>query len=647
MVSHPVSLGSSQVENDYRLGDWLVRPQRGSIEHAGQVVHLKPKVMAVLNCLAGSGGAVVTRDHIFDKVWPGQVVSDAALTQCVVELRHAFDDSAKNPQVVETIPKVGFRLIPAVEAIEDKAASKVAGSTIAGLARGKKTRTGLLAGILVVLVAMLGWQLVGPVDKAVDRSHGPETSLAVLPFTDVSPDQQQGWIAESLTEQLINRLSRLEGLEVPGKAMSFTLEKGQADLKAVARELGVDFIVEGSVFRVEEDVRITTRLVEVSSGEIWWSYEWGARLQEFLDMQELIAEGVAHALSINLDVGELGLDPLGPSDVEAFWSLERAIQLVMEDTRESWVEAVREIETATGRDANYAQAWLWASFIYSMAYARIDDILHRNWQQLSESALDRHFELAPDSLEGLNLLIQLYTDSRQYGQADRMIQRLGPLESVSHPGLLFRVGIFLSHVGRAREARQALERAQLLDPNQFAHFMRMLGWSLLQNDRPDEALAMFDRAWGTDDVLRSIGSSEGLQAALVGGNLPVIRKWLIRAQEFHERGMLRFYRAMEEHLDDPLAALTFLRQAFDQPYEDVHDHHIAIWAAYHGDNQLALNALLRANQDWWLWYPLFAPIRNDPATRGMIDELGLVEYWREYTWSDFCRPLGGAEFTCD
>ena len=102
------------MQNDYRLGEWLVRPQRGSIERGDEVIHLKPKVMAVLDYLAAAGGKVVSRDDLFEKVWPGQVGSDAALTQCVVELRQAFRDSARHPQVIETIPKIGFRLIPAV-----------------------------------------------------------------------------------------------------------------------------------------------------------------------------------------------------------------------------------------------------------------------------------------------------------------------------------------------------------------------------------------------------------------------------------------------------------------------------------------------------------------------------------------------------
>lgn len=646
MTTELDSGGRRGVKNDYRLGEWTVRPQRGCIERGGETVHLKPKVMGVLNCLAAGGGDVVKRDDLFEAVWPGQVVSDATLTQCVVELRQAFGDSAKNPRFVETIPKVGFRLVPEVEAAQEDMPDEPEDPSTENAARPRSRSTVLLAVVLVALAVYFVWHMAGDEEQP-DRLPGTEdTSLAVLPFTDVSPDQQQGWIADSLTEQLINRLSRLEALDVTGKTASFSIENGQADLKAVADELGVDFILEGSVFRVDEDIRINTRLVEVGTGEIWWSYEWRPRLDQFLDMQEIITEGVSHALSINLNVGELGLDPLGPSDVEAFWSVDRAQRLVAMDTREYWVEAVREIENAVERDPSYPQAWLWASFIYGMAGWKIGDIIHRDWTSLSEHALDQALRLEPDSRNGLNLLIHLFVMKKQFGQAERIIDRVEPLESVTHADLVFRVGVARNHVGRSREAMAALERAQLLDPDDFAHFKRMLAWAYLLNGRTDEALAMYDRAWGNSDVARGNCSREGLQAALVTGDIHIIRKWLMRAQEFNERGVLRIYQAMETHLDDSLAALAFLREAFENPYEDVADHMIAFWAAYHGDHELAQAAVLREGQEWWLWYPLIAPIRNEPAVRQMMVELGLVDYWREYTWADFCEPVGESDFRC-
>ncbi len=96
---------------DFQIGDWLVRPHRDRIECGGRIIHVKPKSMAVLECLARANGRVVDRQVFFEMVWPGGEVSDDVLTQCIVELRKAFGDSARHPRFIETIPKIGSRVV--------------------------------------------------------------------------------------------------------------------------------------------------------------------------------------------------------------------------------------------------------------------------------------------------------------------------------------------------------------------------------------------------------------------------------------------------------------------------------------------------------------------------------------------------------
>ena len=122
------------MRTDFQLGEWIVRPQRDCIERVGRTVHVKPKSMAVLERLAEAPGEVVTRSELFDAVWPGSAVTDDVLTQCVVELRRAFRDSARSPRFIETIPKVGFRLLSDVTPLDADAASGKNGGTLSALA---------------------------------------------------------------------------------------------------------------------------------------------------------------------------------------------------------------------------------------------------------------------------------------------------------------------------------------------------------------------------------------------------------------------------------------------------------------------------------------------------------------------------------
>src|SRR6185295_1807995 len=135
-------------KSDFRLGDWLVRPSLAAIERGAEAVHVTPRSMAVLVYLADARGEVVSRNDLLDAVWPGMSVTPDALSQCVVELRKAFRDDPKSPAVIQTIPKLGLRLLVAVapvEAIEAEPAASVS----------RLSKTPLIAGVIVVALAVV------------------------------------------------------------------------------------------------------------------------------------------------------------------------------------------------------------------------------------------------------------------------------------------------------------------------------------------------------------------------------------------------------------------------------------------------------------------------------------------------------------
>ena len=192
------------MDSPFRLGDWIVRPQRDCIERDGDSVRLKPKAMAVLACLARAGGEVVTRNELFERVWPGGVVSDATLTQCVVELRQALQDSARDPKFIETVPKVGFRLIPPVlhlspdESIPEPAEAESSASADSTAVPSRRPLKWAIA--VTALVVLLLSFLAGFWDRSPPRAGADVKSLAVLPFQDLSPDKSHG-IAEQVYGQ--------------------------------------------------------------------------------------------------------------------------------------------------------------------------------------------------------------------------------------------------------------------------------------------------------------------------------------------------------------------------------------------------------------------------------------------------------------
>ena len=226
----------------YRLGEWTIRPQHACIERGDEVVHLKPKPMAVLECLRRAVGEVVTRDELFESVWPGGVVSDATLTQCIVELRRAFSDSAQTPRVIKTIPKVGFCLIPLIEELVEEAGMPEDRESPGK--QGVLKRIGVFGAALVIAMLAFGswWYQRDVVVSAPDSIvHDSDItpSIAVLPFVNMSDEPGNEYFADGLTEELQILLARIPQLKVSARTSSFTFRNKDVTIAEIAKTLNV------------------------------------------------------------------------------------------------------------------------------------------------------------------------------------------------------------------------------------------------------------------------------------------------------------------------------------------------------------------------------------------------------------------------
>jgi TolB-like protein len=299
------------LDTGYCLDGWTVRPHRNQVERGGKIVHLAPKAMAVLARLAGASNAVVTRQELFDAVWPGAVVSDEALTQRIADLRKAFEDSAHHPQFIETIPKVGFRLIPPVVPLEQ--------------------RPGV-------------------------SSPGAQTPvIAVLPFVNMSECAEDEYFSDGISEELINLLAKVPGLDAISRTSSFSFKGERVKMTDIARELNASLIVEGTVRRRDRQVRITAQLIDPGADRHLWSESYDRELFDIFRLQEEIAQSIVTALQ-----DEIGLQSVVASrptkNIEAYElflsgrhhfyqrgaALDRAIML---------------LQMAVDKDPRFAEAW--------------------------------------------------------------------------------------------------------------------------------------------------------------------------------------------------------------------------------------------------------------------------------------------------
>jgi TolB-like protein/DNA-binding winged helix-turn-helix (wHTH) protein len=271
------------MHSDFRLGPWLVRPGLNTLSQNGSSTRLEPKVMEVLVCLAASAGEPVSKEVILKTVWPETFVSDDVLTRSISELRRVFEDDPREPRFIQTIPKRGYRLLPTVTAVNGSCAEVAqALRDFERPIQSKPNRriTGLVvAGTILACGLLLGLADSTLRNRAFAASQPRIHSLAVLPLKNLSNDPEQRFFASGMTEELITDLSQISALKVISRTSSDVYEDTHKALPEIARELQVDAIIEGSVVRSGNRVRVTAQLLYAPQDKNLWALTLRSSLQ--------------------------------------------------------------------------------------------------------------------------------------------------------------------------------------------------------------------------------------------------------------------------------------------------------------------------------------------------------------------------------
>ncbi len=250
-----------------RIGDWFVNPLSGEIARGEERVRLEARTMRLLLCLAESPGEVVSIDALLSQVWSGVVVTPDSVYQAVAALRRLLGDDAKQPAYIVTVPRLGYRLVASVE-------SQVEAPAVARPARTGSRMYILLALGVVLVVGSTTYYLAA--DRDATRQAAPEVAaspkaIAVLPFLDLTDSMNEEPFADGMTEELIHKLSKVQGLRVPAPTASFYFKGKQLPLAEIARSLRVNYVLDGSVRKSGDTLRVAARLVRADDGYVVWS----------------------------------------------------------------------------------------------------------------------------------------------------------------------------------------------------------------------------------------------------------------------------------------------------------------------------------------------------------------------------------------
>jgi TolB-like protein/Tfp pilus assembly protein PilF len=411
----------------YLFEDYVLDPELRELGRGSHAIAVGPQVFDLMVHLVRNRAHVVSKDELIDVVWGGRIVSESTLTSHINSVRKAIGDSGQEQRLVRTIARKGFRFVGEVRELGVGAEPEPDASSFPP----------------------------GPTLTLPDKP-----SIAVLPFVNLSGDPEQDYFADGVVEDIVTALSRIRWLFVIARNSSFTY-KGQAvDVKQVGRELGVRYVLEGSLRKVARRVRITGQLIDATTGGHLWADRFEGTYGDIFDLQDRMTENVVGAIAPRLELAEIERAKRKPTEsLDAYDYYLRGMANLHRGTRESIGEAMTQFARALQLDPNFASAYAMAAWCHL-------------WRNANGWMIDRRQEIN----EGIRL-------------ARRAVE-LGGEDAVA----LSRSGSALGHLAGDLDGAIALiDRALVLDPN-LASAWFLGGFLRAWNGEPDSAIEHFAHA---------------------------------------------------------------------------------------------------------------------------------------------------------
>lgn len=592
---------------EIRFDGWTLRRQSGELLNDGTRIQLQDQPLQILEELLAHPGEVVMREQLIARLWPKGVVDfDTALNTAVRRLRAALRDEAERPRYIETIPRRGYRFIGAVvpPSLSDPGGAGERAPSGGEPSRRRWQWSAVAALLLVLGIGAIVWyaqnqEVTAPVSESRPSTQAAVKSIPVLPFVDLSLEQDQHYFADGLSEELLNLLAQTRQLRVTARTSSFSFKGENVDIATVAKKLNVTHVLEGSVRKSGDRVRITAQLVDAATSSHLWSQTYDRELSDIFGVQSDIAASVANALQVALGASDRP-GTVTPPNAQAY---ERFLQghFFFQRRASGDVERARQYyQQALEIDPDFARAWAGLAGIYwiqtaegavarniglerlreaaekalaldpSLAEAHVRLALYQ-WTIGDSSAAGEHRRKAA-ALEPDNPLVLGYSASAaaEDGRFDKAIElqrravARDPLSALNRDYLVY----LLFFAGRLEEAKAEWLKVLELDPT---HQADTAGFVLILNRQFDEALSLVqgwpeseDRTQCLALVYHGLGREADADAALetliessrtsdpfriaevyaYRGEIDEAFKWLQTAKKYRNESRLRAWRPL-------------------------------------------------------------------------------------------------------
>jgi TolB-like protein/DNA-binding winged helix-turn-helix (wHTH) protein/Tfp pilus assembly protein PilF len=627
-----------------RFGTYEFSVPSGEVRKAGVKIRVQQQPLKVLEALLERPGEVVTREELRTRVWPNETFGDfdQAVNIAIAKLRSALGDSADNPRFIETLPKRGYRFIadvsyvgverglppPSNRPVVPPVPQPESQAAVLAPQNMKKLTPVLMAalGVIVVLGAL-------SVFFFRSRAHAPVIrSLAVLPLENLSSDPSQDYFSDGMTDELITDLAQISALRVISRTSVMVYKGARKPLPQIARELHVDGVVEGSVLRDGDRVRITAQLIDAATDKHLWSQSYEGDLRDTLALQDRVARTIAEQIRISLTPQEqAALKSVRVVNPEAYEAYLKGRFFWNKRTAEGLKAGLEYFNQAIKQDPNYAQAysgladtyallgdWQYAVLTPADAYPKAKAAALRA-VELDSSLGEAHNSLA-FVLDGFDW------DLDGAGKEFQRALELSPGYATAHHWYAWHLAL----LGRYDEAIVEMKKAENLDPLSLI-INSDLAELLIIAHSYDESMKQSRKAIEMDPDFAMAHNQLGqayLQQHLYGQAVVELQKavQLSGASPTSTSNLARAY-ALSGQRDAAFKLLGDLRSSGTSRYSNAPEI-AAVYVAL-GDAKQALNWLEKGYAERFnpgvLIRPGFDPLRTDPRFRSLVRRVGLPQ----------------------
>ena len=507
-------MGTTASTRIIRFGVFEVDLNAAELRKSGLRVKLPEQPFQILTVLLEKPGELVTREELRNRLWQSDtfVDFDHGVNNAVMRLREVLGDSSDSPRFIETLPRRGYRFIAHVDespwlapsptpqqpepqrqenASTENQPASAASPTLSWAStqpyvkhRRKFIVTALVA--IALLAAAIGWFKIKSVGTTDVRQS---TSIVVLPLENLSGDQEQDYFADGMTDELIANLAKIRSLRVISRSTAMAYKHTRKPLSEIAQELHVDAVVEGTVLRAGDRVRITAELVQVSTDRHLWADTYEGQMGDVLTLQNRVSSAIVNEIRVNLspqDRARLARNPaIAP---EAYENYLKGRFYWNKRTDENLHRAIGYFEKATQQDTQYALAYAGLSDCYAVIGAAIFGTMPADEAApKARQAAQRALEIDPTLAEAETSLATVkFNYDWDWAGAEQGYQRAIQLNP-SYATAYQRYSLLLTAMGRFQEGFRQINKARELDPLSFS-INFSLGWRLYLARQYDRAI---------------------------------------------------------------------------------------------------------------------------------------------------------------